>query len=125
MKTDRQRLQAFELWCWKRLESSWDCKEIKPVNPKGNQPWIFIGKTDAKTEASGFWLPDANTQLIGKDSDAGKDWKLKEKEVAEDKTVRYHYQLNVHECEQTPGDSEGQGSLASCSPWGLKESDRA
>ena len=91
-----------------------DCKEIKPVNPKGNQPWILIGKTDA--EALILWPPDANSQLIGKDPDAGKDWSQKKKWVAEYGMVRSHHWLNGCEFEQTLEDSEGQRSLACHSP---------
>ena len=108
----------------KTLESPLDCKEIKPVNPKGNQPWIFIGRTDAEAEAPILWPPDAKSQLIGKDPDAGKDWGQEEvKRVTENEMVRWHHKLSGHEFEQTPGDSEGQGRLVCCSPWGCKESD--
>ena len=72
----------------KTLESPLDCKDIKPVNPKGNQPWIFIGKTDAEAEALTLWPPDGNVQLFGKDPDAGKDWRQKEKRMAEDEMVK-------------------------------------
>ena len=95
-------------------------KEIKPIKPKGNQPWIFIGRTD--TVAPLIWPPDVKSQLIGKDPDAGKDWGREEKEVTEDEMAGWHHWLNGHEFEQTLGDSEGQGSLACCSPWGCKES---
>ena len=101
------------------LENPLDSKEIKPVNPKGNQPCIFIGRTDAEAEALILWPPDAKSQLIGKDPEAGKDWRQEEKGVTEDEMVGWHHRLNG--CEQTPGDSEGQGSLACCSPWGYKE----
>ena len=87
-----------------------DSKEIKPINPKGNQPWIFIGRTDAEVEAPILKPPDAKSQLTGKDPDAGKDWRQKEKRAAEDEMVRWHHWLNSHEFEQTPGDSEGKGS---------------
>ena len=87
-----------------------DCK-IKPVNPKGNQPWIIIERTDAKAEAPIFWSPDAKSWLTGKDPDAGKDWGKEEKGVAEDEMVGWHHQLNGHEFEQTLGDSDGEGSL--------------
>ena len=100
-----------------------DCKEIKPVNPKGNQPWIIIGRTDAEAETPIFWPPDTKSQLIGKDPNAGKDWRQKEKRAAQGEMVRQHHRLNGHEFEQTPGDSEGQGSLVYCSPWGCKELD--
>ena len=95
---------------------------FKPLNPKGNQSWIFIGRTD-EAEALMLWLPDAKRWLIGKDPDAGKDWMQKEKRVAEDEMVRYHHQFNGYEFEQTPGESEGQESLACRSSWGHKESD--
>ena len=104
----------------KSLESPLESKEIKPVNPKGNQPWIFIGRIDA--EAPILWPSDAKCQLIGKAPDAGKYWGQEEKET-EDETVSWHHQLNGHEFEQTPGDGEGQGSLACCRSWGCKESD--
>ena len=107
----------------KTLESPVDYKEIKSVNPKGNQPWIFIGKSDAEAEAPILWPPDAKSRLIGKDPDAGKDWRQKEKRAVEDEMVGWHHWLNGHESEQTPGDSEGQGSLACCSSWGCKESE--
>ena len=106
----------------KTLESSLDCKEIKQVNPKGNQPWKFIRRTDAEAEAPILW-PDAKSQLIGKDPDAGKDWKQEVKRVTEGEMFGWHHWLNGHEFEQTLGDSEGQGSLACCSPWGHKELD--
>ena len=96
----------------KTLESPLDNKEIKLVNPKGNQPWIVIGRTDAKAEAPILWLPDAKSRLIGKDPDAGKDWGQEEMGVTEDEMVGWHLQLKGHEFGQTPGDSEGQGSLA-------------
>ena len=107
----------------KTPESLLDYKEIKAVNPKGHQPWIFIGRTVAETEAPVLWPPDAKSQLIGKDPDGGKDWRQKKKGVAEDEMVRQHHQLNAQESEETPGDSEGQGSLVCCSPWGHKDSD--
>ena len=80
-KAECQKIDALELWCWRRptLESPLNVKEIKPVNPKGNQPWIFIGRTNAEAEAPILWLPDANSRLIGKDLDAGKDWRQKMK----------------------------------------------
>ena len=101
----------------KTLESSLDSKEIKPVNPKGNKPWIFIGRTDAEAEAPVLWPPDVNL-FIGKDPGAGKDWRQEEKGMTEDEMVGWHHQFNGHEFEQTLGDGEGQGSLVCCSPWG-------
>ena len=105
-------------------ESPLDCKEINPVNPKGNQSWIFIARTDAEAEAPILWLSDVKNWLIGKGLDAGKCWRQEEKGMTEDEMVGWHHRLNGHEFEQTPGDTEGQGSLACCSTWGCKESDR-
>ena len=105
----------------KTLESSLDSKEIKLVNPKGNQPWIFIGRTDA--EAPILWPPDMKSPLTGKDPNAGKDWRQEVKGATEDDMVGWHYWLNVHEFEQSPGGGEGQGKLVCCSPWGHKKSD--
>ena len=107
----------------KTLESLLDCKEIKPVNHKGNEPWILIGRTDAEAEVSLLWPPDAKSWLTGKDPDAGKDWKKKKKGTIEDEVVGWHHRFNGQELEQIPGDGEGQGSLVYCSPWGHKESD--
>ena len=118
-KTGHQRIDVFELWCWKRLESSLDSKEIQPVNAKGNQPQIFIGRTDAEAEAPILWTPDVKSQLSGKYFDAGKDWG-QEKGATEDETVERHHGLNGHEFEQTPADSEGKRSLACCSSWDRK-----
>ena len=88
----------------KTLETPMDCKEIKPVHPKGNQSWIFIGKTDAEAETPIFWPPDVKNWLIGKDPDAGKDWRQEEKGPTEDEMVGWHHWLNAHEFEQTLGD---------------------
>ena len=112
-------------WCYwtvvleKTLESSLDSKETKPVNPKGNQSWIFIGGTDA--EASILWSTDAKDWFIGKNSDPGKDWGQQEKGTTEDEMVVH--QLDRHEFEQTLGVGDGQQRLACCSPWGHEESD--
>jgi len=106
----------------KTLKSPLDSRKIKSVNPKGNQRWRFIGSTDAKGEAP-LWPPDVKSRLIGKDPDAGKDWKQEEKGATEDEMVGRNHQLNGYEFEPTPGDSEGQGSLTCCSLWGHKESD--
>ena len=107
----------------KTLESPSDCKEIKPVNPKGNKSWIFIGRTDYEAEVPILWLPDVKNWLIGKDPAAGEGWKQEEKGTTEDGMVGWHHWLNGHEFEQTLGIDDGQGSLACCSPWGHKESD--
>ena len=126
---DHKKGWAWKNWCFqtmvleKTLESPLDSKEIKPVNPKRNQSWIFIGSTAAEAEAPILWPPDVKSlQNIGKDPDAGKDWR-QEKGATEDEMVGWHYWLNGHEFEQTLGDSEGQGSLTCCSSWGCKESD--
>ena len=107
----------------KTFESPLDCKEIKQVHPNGNQPWIFIERTDAEAEAPILWPPDVKSWLIGKDPDAGKDWGQEEKGVAEDEMVGWHHRLSGHEFEQTPGDREGQVSLVCCNRWGCKELD--
>ena len=99
------------------------CKEIKPVNPKGNQSWIFIGRTDAEAEAPIIWLPAVKNWVLGKNPDAGKDWRHKEKGMTEDEMVVWHHQLDGYEFEQAPGVGDGQGGLACCSPWGHKQSD--
>ena len=118
---------AVKNWCFqtvmleKTLESSLDIKEIKPVNPKGNQPWLFTGRNDAEAEAPILCLHDAKRWLTGKDPDAGKDWGQEKTGVTEDEMAGWHHWLNGHEFEQTPGDSKGQGSLACCSPWGCKD----
>ena len=116
----------------KTLESPLDCKEIKPVNPKGNQSWIFIGRTDMEAEAPILWPPDAKNWLIWKDPekkrkrkdpDTGKDWRWDEKGTTEDEMVGWHQRPDGHESEQALGFGDGQGSLACCSPQGRKESD--
>ena len=118
-------------WCFqivvleKTIESPLVCKEIKQVKPKGDQPWMSIGRTDAEAEAPILWPPDAKSQLIGKDPDTGKDWRQKEKGAAEDEMVKWHHWLSGHEFEQILGDSEGQGSLVCWNPSGHKESDTA
>ena len=100
-KAECQRIDAFELWCWNTLESPLDCKEIKPVNPKRNQSWIFIGRADAEAETPILGPPDAKSWLIWKDPDAGKDWRWEEKGMTEDEMVGWHHRLNGREIEQT------------------------
>ena len=114
-------------WCFwtvvleKTLESPLDCKEIQPVHLKGDQSWIFIGRTD-EAETPILWPPDAKNWLIWKDPDAGKDWRWEEKGMTEDETVGWHHRLNGDEFEQALGVGVGQGGLACCRPWGHKES---
>ena len=107
----------------KTLGSPLDCKEVKLVNLKGNQYWIFIGKTDAEAETPIFWPPDVKNWLVRKDPDAGKDWRQEEKGMTEDEMVGWQHWLNGHEFEQAPGVGDGQGSLECCSLWGCKDSD--
>ena len=107
----------------KTLESPLDCKEIKLVNPKGNQSWIFIGRTDAEAENPGLWLSDTKDWLIGEDPDARKDWRQEAKGTIEDEMIGWHHLLDGHEFEQAPGVGDWQGNLACCSPLGHKESD--
>ena len=114
-------------WFWtgvleKTLENPLDCKKIQPVNPKGNQTWIFIGRTDAKAETPILWLLDAKNWLTGKDPDAGKDWR-QDKGTTEDEMVGWYHRLNEHEFEQVLGVGDGQGSLVCCRQQGRKESD--
>ena len=126
---DHKESWALKNWCFwtvvleKTLESPLDCKEMQPVHPKGNQSWIFIGRTDAETDTPILWPPYAKSQLIRKDHDAGKDWRQEEKGMTRDEMVGWHHQLDGHESEQAPGVGERQESLACCSPWGRKESE--
>ena len=105
------------------LESPLDCKEIQTVHPKGNQSWIFIGRTDVEYETLILWPPDVKNWLIWKAPDAGKDWRWEEKGMTEDEMVGWHHQLDGRESEWTPGDGDGQGGLACGDSWGHKESD--
>ena len=126
---DHKESWAPKNWCFwtvvleKTLESPLDFKEIKPVDGKGNQSWIFIRRTDAKVEAPILWPPDVKNWFIGKDPDAGKDWRQEKKGTTVDEMVGWHHRLNGHEFMQTLGDGEGQRSLACCNPWGRKELD--
>ena len=120
---------ALKNWCIRSAvlentpDSPLDCKEIKAVKDKGNQPWMFTGRTDAEPEAPILWPPDTKSQLIGIDFDAGKDRRQEEKGTTEDNMVRWYHQLYGHEFEQTLRDGEGKGSLACCNPWDCKKSD--
>ena len=107
----------------KTLESPLDFKEIQPVYPKGNQSWMFIGKTDAEAETPKLWLPDVTNWLIWKGPDAGKDWRQEEKGTTEYEMVGEHHWLDGHEFEQAPRVGDGQGILVCCSPWGHNELD--
>ena len=126
---DHKDNQTLKNWCFwtvvleKTLESPLECKEIQQVNPKGNQSWIFSGRTDAQAETPIFLPPDAKNWLVGKDPFAGKDWKQEEEGTTEGEMVGWHHRLHGYELEQDPGVSDGQGSLACCSPWGRKDSD--
>ena len=122
-KAEHRRIDAFELWCWRRLESPLDCKEIQPVHPKGDQSWAFIGRTDVEVETPILWPPHVKSWLTGKDPDAGRDWGQEEKGTTEDEMAGWHHRLNGHGFVWPPGVGDGQGGLACCSPWGLKESD--
>ena len=119
---DHKESWALKNWCFwtvvlkKTLESPLDCK-IKPVNPKGNQSWIFTGRTDAEAEAPMLWPPDMKSWLTGKDPNAGKDWRQEEKGMTENEMVGWHHQLNGHEFEQALGVGDGQGSLPCYSSW--------
>ena len=116
-------------WCFwtvvleKTPESPLDCKEIQPVHPKGDQSWVFIGRTDAEAETPIFWPPDVKSWLIWKDPNVGKDWGQEKKGTTEDEMVGWHHWHDGHEFEQTLGIGDGQRTLACCSPWVQKKSD--
>ena len=120
-KAERQRIDAFKLWCWRRLKSPLDCKQIQLVQSKGDQSWVFIGGTDAEAETPILWPPDEKSWLIWKDPDAGKDWRQEEKGMTEDEMVGWHHWLSGHEFGWTPGVGDGQGGLACCSSRGHEE----
>ena len=107
----------------KTLESPLDCKEIQPVHPKGDQSWVFIGRTDAEAETPILWSPHAKSWLIGKEPDAGRDWGQEEKGTTEDEMTGWHHRLDGHEFGWTPRVGDGQGGLVCCNSWGRKESD--
>ena len=126
---DYKESRAPENWCFwtvvleKTLEGPLDCKEIQPVHSKGDQSWDFFGRTDAKAETPVLWPPHAKSWLIGKDSDAGRDWGQKEKGTTEYEMVGWHHRLDAHEFGWTLGVGDGQGGQACCGSWGRKESD--
>ena len=122
-KAERRRIDAFEVWCWRRLlKSPLDCKEIQPVYPK-DQSWVFIGRTDVKVETPILWPPDAKSWLFEKDPDVGRDWGQEEKGMTEDEMAGWYHWLDGRESEWTPGVGDGQGGLACCDSWGCVESD--
>ena len=127
---DYKERYAPKNWCFwtvvleKTLESLLDCKEIQRVNPKGNQPWIFIGRTDAEAETPILWPLYVKNWLLGKDADDEKYWRHEEKGTTEDEMVGWHHRLDGHEFDQAPGYDEGHGSLACCSPWVAKSRTR-
>ena len=126
---DYKESWALKIWCFwtvvleKTLESPFDSMEIQPVHPKGDQSWVFIGRTDVEAEIPILWPPDSKKWLIWKDPNAGKDWRQEEKGTTEDEMVEWHHWLNGHELGWTLGVGDGQGGLARYSPWGHKESD--
>ena len=126
---DHKKSWSPKNWCFKivvlkkTLESTMDSKEIKPINPKRNQSWIFIGRTDAEAEAPTLWPPDVKSWLTAKDPDAGRDWGQEKKGMTKDEMLGWHNRLNGHEFGWTPGVGDGQGGLACCGSWGHKESD--
>ena len=123
-KAEHRRIDAFELWCWRRLlRDPLGCREIQPVHSKGDQSWVFIGRTDVEAETPILWPPHAKSWLIGKDPDAGRDWGQEEKGTTEDEMVGWHRRLNGHGSGWTPGVGDGQEGLACCSSWGCKDSD--
>ena len=129
LQLDGEESWALMNWCFwtvvleKTLESPLGCKEIQPVHPKGDQSWVFIGRTDVEAETLVLWPPDVKSWLIWKDPDAGEDWGQEKKGTTEDEMVGWHHWLDGHGFGWTLGVGDGQGGLASCSPWGCKESD--
>ena len=126
---DCEESWALKNWCFwtvvleKTLESPLDCKEIQLVHSKGDQPWVFFGRNDAKAETPVLWPLQAKSWLIGKDSDAGRDWGQEEKGTTEDGMAGWHHRPDGCKFESTPGVGDGQGGLACCDSWGHKESD--
>ena len=127
MELDYKESWVVKNWCFwpvvleKTLESPLDCREIQPIHLKGDQSWVFIGGTDIEAETPKLWPPDTKSWLIGKDTNAEKDWGQGEKEATEDEMAGWHHRLNGHEFEWTPGVGDGQGGLECCGSWGHKE----
>ena len=127
-KAEHRRTDAFELWCWRRLffffffektlESPLDCKEIQPVQSKADQSWVFIGRTEAEAQTPTLWPPHAKSWLIGKDSDAGRDWGQEEKGMIDDEMAGWYHRLDGHDFGWTPGVGDGQGGLVCFDSWG-------
>ena len=126
-KAECRKINAFELQCWRRLlRVPWTARRFnQSVHPKGDQSWVFIGRTDAVAETPVLWPPDAKSWLIGKDTGAGRDWGQEKEGMTEDEMAGWHHQLDGHEFESTPGVGDGQGGLAYCNSWGCKELDTA
>ena len=115
-KAERWRIDAFELWCWRRLlRVPWTARRSN--HSKGDHPWVFFGRSDAKAETPVLWPPHAKSWLIGKDSDAGRNWGQEEKGMTEDEMAGWHHRLNGREFEWTPGDGDGQGGLGAVIHW--------
>ena len=123
-KAEHWRIDAFELWCWRRLlRVPWTARRSNQSILKEISPAWSFGRNDANAESPVFWPPHVKSWLIGKDSDAGRDWGQEEKAMTEDEMAGWHHWLHGHEFEWTPGDGDGQGGLACCDSWGCKESD--
>ena len=128
-KLEHKESWMLKNWCFwtvvldKIFESPFECKEIQPVHPKGNQSWVFIGSTDAEAETLILWPCDAENWLTGKDPDAGKDWRHEDKGTTENEMFGWHHGVSGHDFEQALGVGKGQGNLACCNPWGCKELD--
>ena len=117
------RIDAFELWCWRRLlRVPWTARRSN-LHSEGDQPWDFFGRNDAKAETPVFWPPHVKSWFIGKDPDAGRDWEQEEKGTTEDEMAGWHHWLDGRESEWTPEVGDGQGGLVGCDSWGHKESD--
>ena len=123
-KAELRRIHAFEVWCWRRLlRVPWTARRSNAVHPKGNQSWMFIGRTDVEAETPILWPPHTKSSLIGRDPDAWRDWGQEEKGTTEDEMAGWHHRLDGRESEWTLGVGDGQRGLACCSPWGCKELD--
>ena len=126
---DCEKTWALKNWCFwtvvleKTVESPLDCKEIQSVHSKGDQSWVFIGRTDAKAKTPILWPPHVKCWLTGKDPDAGRDWGQVKKGTTEDEMAGWHHRLDGHEFEWTLGVGDGQGGLVYCDSWGHKQSD--